>query len=769
MQPFGKSQTVRRFEDTRFLTGRGRYVDDIAPAGALHAVFLRSPHAHADIRAIDLRAARTMPGVRAVLTCADLDAAGLSRGMTAELVDLPGGGQGARTERPFLARGRVRFVGEAVAVVVAGTPDAAKDAAEAIRVDYAARAAHLDAVPGGPAVHDEVPDNLAFDWSLGDLAAVEAALAASAHRVRLVVDQKRVFGNPMEPRTAFADWSGGRLHLCVSAQGVWAQREELALALGLPEADILVTTPDVGGGFGIKGAAYPEYIVLAQAARVTGRPVRWAAERTEAMLSDSAGRDLVAEAEMGFDADHRITAWKVGVRSNLGAYNAPFGQLIQSELFSKVFTGPYDIPAAALTVRGIYTNTTQTDAYRGAGRPEAILTIERVMDMAARRLGADPWELRRRNFVTRFPYRTVAGASYDVGDFPRVLSRVRAEADADGFAARRAASAAAGELRGLGICYYIESILGAAHEAAAIEFEVDGTLSLLVGTQSNGQGHETVYAQFLSDLTGIPADRIRVVQGDSDRIPTGGGTGGSRSVTVQSAATLAAVEAMVVAFAPFVADAMEVDADVVGFADGAFRAPGSNLVLTLAEAADRARRAGRGDLLRHRASARLRQRSFPNGAHVAEVAVDPATGQVRLVRYTVTDDFGTLVHPMLVEGQIHGGVAQGLGQVLTENGVYDRAGQLLAASFMDYAMPRADDLPWIAFTTEATPTPSNPLGMKGCGEAGTVGALAAISNAVLDALWPVGVRDVDMPCTPVRVWEWIEAARRTGAGMAGPS
>ncbi|MFN0114059.1 MAG: xanthine dehydrogenase family protein molybdopterin-binding subunit [Paracoccaceae bacterium] len=757
MHQFGKSQTVRRFEDARFLKGEGRYVGDIAPQDALHAVFVRSPHAHAAIASIDTADAAAMPGVAAVLTLADLDAAGLARGMEAELLKLPGGGRGVAPERPFLARGRVRHVGEAVAVVVAATLAEAKDAAEAVAVDYDELDPHLENAPGGPAIHPEAPGNVAYDWQLGDAGAVNAAFAAAAHRVRLTVTQPRVIANPMETRVAFAEWDEGRLHLCVSGQGVWAQKKDLAAAFGLDPARVRVTTPDVGGGFGMKGASYPEYFVLAEAARVAARPVLWTCERTEGMLTDNAGRDLVAVAEMSFDTGHRMTGYRVEVLSDLGAYNAPFGQMIQSELFSKVFTGPYDIPAAHLAVKGIYTNTTPVDAYRGAGRPEAILTLERVVDMAARRLGADPWELRRRNFITAFPYRTVARSNYDVGDFPRVLARVRAEADAEGFPVRRAASERAGRLRGLGIAYYIESILGDAHEAAEIAFGEGGTVSLMVGTQSNGQGHETVYAQFLSDRTGVPVEAVRVVQGDSDLIPEGGGTGGSRSVTVQSAATLAAVEAMVAAFTPFVAG--EMGAEEVAFGEGAFRAKGSNVVLTLVEAAERARRAGRTDLLRHRTVAKLRQRSFPNGAHVAEVEVDPETGAVSVVRYTVTDDFGNLVHPMLVEGQIHGGVAQGLGQVLGENAVHDEAGQLLAATFMDYAMPRAADMPMIGFTTEATPSASNPLGMKGCGEAGTVGALGAISNAVLDALWGVGVRDVELPCSPVRVWGWVREAR----------
>lgn len=751
---FGRSQTVTRLEDVRLLTGRGRYVDDIAPAGALHGVFLRSPMAHARLRTLDVADARSAPGVHLVLTAQDLLSAGVELHMTASVVKNRDGSKGAAPGRPLLARDRVRHVGEAMALVVAETPDQARDAVERIEFDLDELDPHLALATGGPQLHDEAPGNLAYDWALGDAAAVDAAFAAAAHRVRLEVPDNRVIVNSMEPRGCFAEWDGARLHLCVTSQGVWAVKTKLARMLGLPEEAVRVTTPDVGGGFGMKGFTYPEYYVVAQAARVLGRPVRWMSERTEAMLSDNAGRDLTSTVEMAFDADCRITGYRVTTLSNLGAYNSEFAQAIQSTLFAKVLTGTYDIPAAHLAVRGVYTNTTPVDAYRGAGRPEAIYALERMMDHAARVLGVDPWDLRRWNFIPRdaFPYRSPSGELYDVGDFARVLDRVRVVADVDGFAQRKAASAARGRLRGLGLCCYIESILGDPKEAAEVAFRDDGTVELHVGTQSNGQGHETVYAQFLSDRTGLPAERIRVVQGDSDRIATGGGTGGSRSVTTQCNATLATVEHMVAAFAPFLADEMGVAAATIGFDEGSFRAPGSNLTPSLTEAAEMARAAGRTDLLRHRAEYTLPGRSYPNGAHVAEVEIDPETGRTTVVKYTVTDDFGNLMHPMLAEGQVHGGVAQGIGQAICEEVNYDPFGQLLTATFMDYAVPRADDIPMITFTTEPVPSTANPLGMKGCGEAGTVGALAAVSNAVLDALWQRGVHRADMPFTPRRVW-----------------
>jgi carbon-monoxide dehydrogenase large subunit len=760
MTKFGTFQTVRRMEDPRFLTGRGRYVDDIAPPEALYAMFLRAPVAHARITRLDTAAARALPGVALVLTAEDLREAGIILEMRGAVMTGSDGREGAAPPRPVLAVDRLRFVGEAVAMVVAESRDAARDALEAIVLDTEDMPVKLDLAPGGAALHPEAPDNVAYDWQTGDAAAVAAALAAAAQVLRLEVGHNRVMANSLEPRTCYADWDGGRLHFCYSGQGVWPQKKELARHFGLDREQVRVTTPDVGGGFGMKGTTYPEYVVVGEAARRLGRPVRWQAERTEAMLSDNAGRDLVAVAEMGFDAANRITAYRVEVLSNLGAYNSQYGQEIQSDLFAKVLTGCYDIPLAHLRTRGIYTNMTQVDAYRGAGRPEAITTIERVMDAAARHLGVDAFALREANFIRRFPYRTATGEVIDVGDFGRVLARVRADGDAAGFAARRAASEARGLRRGMGLCCYVEAIVGDDFESARLEFNDDGTVSHLVGTQSNGQGHETVYAQFLSERTGIPVEAIRIVQGDSDRIARGGGTGGSRSVTVQSTATLAVIDVMLAAYVPFLEEAL--GAPGVAFADGTFRAPGSNLTLTLIEAADLARRHGRADLLQHQAKATLAARSYPNGAHLAEVEVDPETGQVTVVRYAVTDDFGVLMHPVLAEGQVHGGVAQGIGQAVTERAVHDASGQLLTASFMDYALPRAADLPFLSFSTEPVPSTGNPLGMKGCGEAGTVGALAAVSNAVGDALAPLGVTQADMPFTPGRVWQMLQDARRPG-------
>ncbi len=753
MEAFGKSQPVRRFEDRRFVTGTGRYIDDIAPEGALFAVFVRSEMAHAEFAPLDLSEAAEMPGVAFTLTAEDMEAMGMDIAM--EYSTLP---EGAAPLRPMLARERVRFVGEPMAMIVAESLDEAREAAETVMPDYEALPAKVDLAPGGAALHDEAPENVAFRWSFGDAEKAGAAMAAAAHRVVTRIEDNRVIANPMEPRGCFAEWDGARLHLAYGGQGVWATKAALAKALGLPAEAIRVTNPDVGGGFGMKAMDYPEYFAVAAAAKALGRPVRWMATRSEGMMTDNAGRDLVSETELGFDADMKLVAYRVDTLSNLGAYNSNFAQFIQTELFTRVLTGVYDIRNVAVEVQGIYTNTTQVDAYRGAGRPEAIFALERSMDNAARILGVDPWELRRRNFIpaASFPYKTASGELYDVGDFNRVLDRAREQADLAGYAGRKAASAARGKLRGQGLCYYIESILGDPSEGAKVEFHADGTVSIYVGTQSNGQGHETVFAVFLSDQTGIPVEKIRVVQGDSDLIEAGGGTGGSRSATVQTNATLKAVAIIKKGFAAFLAEQFAADEEAITFDDERFRVPGTNETPTMLEVAEMARAAGREELLSVATRAELPGRSYPNGAHVAEVEIDPETGVMTLERYTVVDDFGNLLNPLLVEGQVHGGVAQGLGQAMLERVVHDEEGQLLTATFMDYALPRASDLPMFSFTTEAVPSTANPLGMKGCGEAGTVGALAAIANAVADA---APGAELQMPFTPERVWRALSTAQ----------
>ncbi|MEM9575878.1 MAG: xanthine dehydrogenase family protein molybdopterin-binding subunit [Pseudomonadota bacterium] len=759
MEKFGKSQPVKRVEDVRFLTGQGQYVDDIAPANALYAFVFRAPVAHADITNLDVSDACEAEGVHAVITAEDLKAAGITEAMSASLVKNRDGSTGAGPRRPLLAEDRMRFVGEPVAFIVAETLEAARDAAELIELDYTDLPAKMDVEAGGPVIHREAPDNVAFDWGMGDEAATEAAFASAARTISLDVPDNRIIVNSLEPRGCFAEWDGERVHVALGGQGVWVQKSEIAKILNIDPENVRVTNPDIGGGFGMKGFPYPEYALAAHAARVVGQPVRWMSERTEAMLTDNAGRDLTSLAEFAFDENNKITGYRVHSKCNLGAYNSMYAQFIQTQLFSRILMGVYDVQATWLRVEGIFTNTTYVDAYRGAGRPEAIYVLERLMDRAARELCVDPLELRRINFIKpdQFPYQNSTGETYDVGDFDKVLRRAETEADLAGFAARKSADGARGLLRGLGLCYYIESILGDPSENAKVEFNEDGTVNIYVGTQSTGQGHETVFAQFLSDQTGIPADLIFVVQGDSDRISSGGGTGGSRSVTVQNSATLATVDVIKDSFTAFLADEMGVPASEISFDDERFRADGSNLSPTMLEVAEMARDKGRDDLLSHDARATLPARSFPNGCHVSEVVIDPETGVVIVDRYTVVDDFGNLINPLLAEGQVHGGVAQGIGQAISEHVVYSDDGQLLTATFMDYALPRADGVPNISFTSEPVPSTANVMGMKGCGEAGTVGALAAVANAVQDALWESGVRRVDMPFTPLKVWELLQS------------
>jgi carbon-monoxide dehydrogenase large subunit len=766
MSKFGLSQPAARKEDARFLSGAGQYVDDLKVEGAARAVFVRADVAHAEIRGIDTSEAKAAPGVLAVMTAADLDGA-LVNDLNAGQLPNRDGSMSARPPRPVLAAGKVRHVGEAVAIVVAETLAQARDAAELVAVDYSELPAVTDTAgalaEGAPQLHDDAPGNLCMDWAMGDEAATDAAFKAAAHTVSLDLINNRVVANAMEPRGAVADWKDGRLHLAMNGQGPWTLRDELAEKLGLDAAQVRVTHPDVGGGFGMKTFPYPEHFALSLAAKTLGRPVRWMAERTESMATDVMGRDHVTCAEAAFDADHKLTALRFTTVAGLGAYLSLYGAYIPSVIASKVLTGVYDVQTFFVNVKGAFTNTTPVDAYRGAGRPESIYAMERLMDYSARTLGVDPLELRRKNFIRSFPYTTCVGENYDVGDFDKVLDRALVEADVEGFAARKAASEKAGKLRGLGLAYYIESILGDQNETTRIEFAEDGGIDLYVGTQSNGQGHETVFAQFLHDRLGVPFDKIRLVQGDTDRIAKGGGTGGSRSVTMQGGSIQAAADGWVERAKPFAGEEMEVAAADIEFDGTAFRVAGTDQTLEVMELVGRARAKGREDLLSEEREHTTPGRSYPNGAHFAEVEVDPDTGVTKVVKYTVVDDFGVLMNPTLAAGQVHGGVVQGIGQAITEHVVWDEHGQLVSASFMDYAMPRADDAPMIPFHHEGTPSTANAIGMKGCGEAGTVGALAAVTNAALDAVWPVGVRHVDMPMTPQRMWSWLQSA---GAAVA---
>ena len=759
MEKFGKSQSVLRTEDDRFLTGEGNYIDDSTPSDSLYAYFFRSQVAHAKIVNLNVDDASGAAGVHGIFIAEDLENNGVKNDLVGVTVKNHDGTDGASPKRPLLAKERVRFVGEPIALVIANTIQNAKDAAELIEVDYDDLPVSTELKKSKYTIHPEAPENVAFEWHLGDKNKTDAIFQKADKIVSMEVSNNRIIVNSMEPRGCYANWENERLHMSFSGQGVWTHKSFASDILGLRAEQIRVTNPDVGGGFGMKGMGYPEEFLVSFAAIKLKKPVRWMSERTEAMLSDNAGRDLKHFAELAFDRTNKIVAYRVFTCCNLGAYNSRFGQNIQTGLFAKVLMGAYDVQNTYLNVTGFYTNTTQVDAYRGAGRPEAIYLLERMMDRAARELKIDPLELRRINFIKKnnFPYKTSTGELIDVGDFDRVLSAAEKSADIKGFERRKKESKANGRLRGLGLCYYIESILGDPSEEAKVVFEEDGDVKIYVGTQSNGQGHETVFAQFLSDQTGIPAEKITVVQGDSDLIPHGGGTGGSRSVTVQNNATLATVDKVIQLFSQYLAEKLKVDVTDIEFDDITFRIRGSNFTPNMLEVAKMASDDQRSDLLTHSAKATLDARSFPNGAHFAEVEIDPETGFIQVVRYSVVDDFGNLINPMLAEGQVHGGVAQGIGQALYEHVVFDEEGQLLTATFMDYGMPRAQDLPYYKFETECVPSTANIMGMKGCGEAGTVGALAAVANAVQDALWEIGVQQVDMPFTSEKIWSMINS------------
>lgn len=748
---FGASQTgvgqaVTRVEDARLLTGRGRYTDDVRLPGMLHGVTLRSPYGHARIRRIDASAAAAMPGVRLILTGADV----AHLGPIPCLVPLSAP---IETPRFVLARDVVRFVGDAVAFVVADSREEARAAAEAIDVEYEElpAVATIDAAiaPDAPRIWPEAPSNVLFTWDVGDAAAVEAALARAPHVTRLALVQNRVAPTSMEVRAAVGQWDErDGFTLFVGSQGVAGMRGQLAArVMNCPPERLRIVTGDVGGGFGMKTFIYPEYALVLEAARRLARPVKWTGDRSDAFQTDTHGRAMQSQCALALDRDGRILALKVETWSDLGAYQAQFGPAIQTFAGGRILGGVYRIPAIHNRVHGVVTNTAPVDAYRGAGRPEATYIIERLMDAAARELGLGPDEIRRRNLLKpeELPHANGLGLTFDVGDFPAVLERALANADWAGFPERKAEAARRGLRYGRGLAYYVEIAGGgSSEEFADVRVGADGVVEIAVGTQSNGQGHETVYAQVAAERLGIGIERVRIVQGDTARLDQGHGTGGSRSMAWGGSAALQAAEDVI---ARGVALARADLGDEVDYAEGLFRARGRNATLSLAELAQRHPGALDG---RSRYAPANPRATFPNGCHVAEVELDPATGVVRVVRYTVVDDFGTIVNPLLLEGQIHGGVAQGLGQALLENVVYDEAAQLLTGSLMDYGIPRADDMPpAIAFDSLPTPSPTNPLGAKGCGEAGTIGAMPAIMNAIIDAL---DGTPVDMPATPEKLW-----------------
>ena len=752
-----------RLEDGALIRGAGRYTDDLVLPAQAHAHVLRSPHAHARILTIDVAAARSMPGVLAVLTHADLAAAGIGPLASVPPLKSRDGSDRREPARHALAHECARHVGEPVACVIAETLAQARDAADFVVVDYEPLPALSDGAaalaPGAPEIGADVPGNCLFDWETGDAARTEA-LFATAHRVvSLATHNQRLIGNAMETRAVNAsyDVTSARFTVHASSQGVHMLRNLLARSFGLPPGHFHVQTGDVGGGFGPKFYFYPEYLLAAFAARLTGRPVKWTAERGESFISDSQGRDLRARLDMALDKQGKMLALRMDAVANLGAYLSTFAPVIPAPVATAVLPSVYAIQAVHARVRGARTNTVPVDAYRGSGKPEIHFLVERLIDRAADAMGIDRVELRRRNLVSAsaMPWRNALGVTYDSGDFPAMLERAVLASDWAGALARKAACARAGRLLGIGLACYVESTGGARAEQAEIRFGDDGNVTAIVGTQSSGQGHETAYRHWLAGALGVAIETVHIVQGDSDRAVTGGGTGGSRSLSVQGAALAAGVREVILRGRVASAALLNAKVDDIVFRDGRFSAPGAALSITLPELVRRMRSpeglpSGCGlDVV---AQIENPSHNFPNGCHVAEVEIDADTGHVTLVRYTAQDDFGNVLQPAIVAGQVHGGVAQGIGQALYEHAIYDDQGQLLSGSLMDYALPRAGQVPAFVPGLHGTPCTTNPLGVKGAGEAGTVPAAAAVINAVLDALKPLGIDDIEMPATPARVW-----------------
>jgi carbon-monoxide dehydrogenase large subunit len=766
--PIGRS--LRRLEDRRFLIGRGHYVDDMDIPGQLHGVVLRSPHGHALIERIDTAAARTMPGVRGVFTAADLDADGIgplpciARVATVAPMIVP--------PRRALARDRVRHVGDPVAFVVADTAHQARDAVELVAVAYRSLPTVVDGTQAlaaeAPLLWDEAPGNLSYRFERGDKPAVDAAFAEAAHIVEIELVNNRLVVAPIEPRAAIGnyDGAGDRFELLLTGQGVHSLQQQLAdVVFRVPADRITVRAPDVGGGFGVKNFLYPEWVLVLWAARRLGRPVKWIAERGEEFVSAAQGRDNHTWARLALDRDGRFLALDVNTVANLGAYVSTNGPGSSTNSPASAMGGAYTIPAVFMAVRGVFTNTVPIDAYRGAGKPEANYLIERLVDRAARRLALDPVALRRRNLISHFPYRSGLGVTIDCGCFAANLEEMARRLPTDGFAARRRATGGCGRLRGLGVACFLETSRGTPGERAEIRFEPEGRIALVLGTQSNGQGHETSFPQIAADVLGLPVAAFRFVQADTRAVKSGNGHGGARSMHMGGTALYLAAQMVLSKSRALAAHLLQADASEVSFHAGRFTVDGSERGVGLVALAEAARDPSNlPDGMTPGLDADAYNDSdvftFPNGCHAAEIEIDPETGAVSLERYAAIDDYGRLINPMLTVGQVQGGVAQGIGQALLEHTVYDRrSGQLLSGSFVDYALPRADDLPPLDITLAELPTGVNPLGVKGAGQAGCIAAPQTVINAILDALAPLGVEHIDMPATPEQVWRAIRAAR----------
>jgi carbon-monoxide dehydrogenase large subunit len=766
MTKFGVAQPVRRVEDPRLLLGQGRYTDDFSMMNEAHAVVLRSPHAAAKILAIDTAAAQSLPGVLGVYTGADLEADGIGGIPCAIPLKNRDGSARADVPHPVLALGAVRHVGDPVALIVAETPQTARDAAEAIVVDYDTLPSVTDLAVAmdadQPPVWSEVASNICFDWETGDKARTDELFAAAAHVTRMTIINNRIIVNSMEARAAIAefDQATGRWTLTTNTQGGWGIKGMLAGAVfKVPPESFRVITPDVGGGFGMKLFLYAEHALVCYAARKLGRAVKWTSERSEAFLSDSHGRDNITQAEMALDKDGVFLALRTKNVANMGAYLSNYAPFIPTGAGTKVLASVYGFQAIHAHVLGVFTNTVPVDAYRGAGRPESNYVVERLIDAAAREIGIDRIALRRKNMVqpSAMPYRSAMNQTYDSGDFHRVLDAALAKMDWAGFEARRNSSEARGKKRGIGMAYYLEATGGADSERAEIRFAEDGFVDVYVGTQSTGQGHETAYVQLMVEQLGIDGEKIRIRQGDTDTIPTGGGTGGARSLYSEGQAILVTAASVIEKGKQAASEALEAAVADIVFEDGRFSIAGTDRGIDILQLAAHQRSRGADATQLDAAEvAKISSHTFPNGCHMAEVEVDPDTGSITVVRYIVCDDVGKAVNPMIVRGQVHGGVAQGFGQAVMEHTAYDPlSGQLLSGSLMDYALPRASDLPDIEVDLIEVPCASNPLGVKGAGEAGAVGSPPAMINALVDAL---NGRPVDMPATPERVWKLLQAA-----------
>ena len=778
----GKS--IRRKEDLRFLTGAGQYTDDVTFPRQTHAYFVRSPHAHAKIRKIDTAKAKAAPGVVAVFTGADMTGVNglpcgwLITGMDGKPMNEP--------PHPVLAQGKVRYVGDQVVLVIAETAAQAKDAGELVDIDYEVLPSVVNCVdalkPGAPQIHAEAPGNKCYTWALGDKAATDAAFAKAAHVTKLDIVNNRLIPNAIEPRAAVAAYSRAEdaYTLYVSNQNPHVERLLMtAFVLGLPETKVRVIAPDVGGGFGSKIYLYAEETAMVWASKRVNRPIKWAADRSEAFLTDAHGRDHVTHAELALDKDGKFLAMRVMTTANMGAYLSTFASCIPTILYATLLAGQYTTPAIYCEVTASFTNTAPVDAYRGAGRPEATFVVERLVHQAGVDMKIAQDEIRRRNFIRTFPYATPVALTYDTGNYDQTLDEALKIADVAGYPARKAEAAKRGKLRGIGFSSYIEACglapsniagaLGARaglFEAGEVRVNPTGGVTVFTGSHSHGQGHETTFAQIVAARLGIDMGNVEVVHGDTGRIPFGMGTYGSRSLSVGGTAIVKALDKVVAKGKKIAAHLLEAAETDIEFKDGKFTVAGTDRSKAFAEVALAAYVPHNYPLdklepgLDETAFYDPTNFTYPAGTHICEVEIDPETGVVQVVSFSACDDFGNIINPMIVEGQVHGGLAQGIGQALLENCVYDpESGQLLTGSYMDYAMPRADDLPSFKVGTKVTPCTHNPLGAKGCGEAGAIGAPAALMNAVHDALIGVGVTRVDMPASPHRVWQAIQAAK----------